>query len=60
MAKLLEKRQAEIEAEVGCFLPTCRMPSLKNNVVGRIPFSYPFYAVIFFLLKENGGMYKFT
>lgn len=56
VAKLLEKRQAEIEAEVGSiFFLLVECPNVKNTVLGKIIFSYPRY-VILLLLRKKGRM----
>lgn len=57
MAKLLEKRQAEIEAEVDL---TFFLLVVNNTALNGILFLI--FIVLFFLffLKEKGRMYKFT
>lgn len=57
VAKLLEKRQAEIEAEVDL---TFFLLVVNNTALNGILFLI--FIVLFFLffLKEKGRMYKFT
>lgn len=57
MAKLLEKRQAEIEAEVDL---TFFLLVVNNTALNGILFLTFIVLFFLFILKEKGRMYKFT
>ena len=57
VAKLLEKRQAEIEAEVDL---TFFLLVVNNTALNGILFLTFIVLFFLFILKEKGRMYKFT
>ena len=58
VAKLLEKRQAEIEAEVDLTFFLLVNNTALNGIVSY--FHCAFFFFFLFFLKEKGRMYKFT
>ena len=58
VAKLLEKRQAEIEAEVDLTFFLLVNNTALNGIVSY--FHCAFFFPFLFFLKEKGRMYKFT